>query len=82
MATDRWVCLEWHLRVAASGWAKLYVDGAEVTALTAPQNTQPNPTLGAIGFGLVAPPGSSATAARDLFLDDIIVDNSPIGCAK
>src|SRR5262249_37561561 len=81
MPTDRWVCLEWHLRVATGGWAKLYLDGVEVTALTAAQNTLPTPTLGEIGLGLVAAPGSAA-AARDLWLDDVIVDNSPIGCAK
>jgi hypothetical protein len=82
MPTDRWVCLEWHLHVASGGYAKLFVDGAEVTALTASQNTLPNPTLGELSLGLVAPAALTATAARDVWFDDLAVDNSPIGCDK
>jgi hypothetical protein len=82
MPSDRWVCLEWHLHVATGGYAKLYVDGVEVTALTASQNTLPNPTLGEVGIGLVAAPAGHATAARDVWFDDVIVDDSPIGCVK
>jgi hypothetical protein len=32
MPTDQWVCLEWHVHVAASGYAKAYVDGFAVDA--------------------------------------------------
>jgi hypothetical protein len=82
MPTDRWVCLEWYVRVSGdNGLAKLFVEGTEVTALTAFQSLQPAPTVGEIGFGLLSPPGTRA-AARELWLDEIAVDSSPIGCTK
>jgi hypothetical protein len=81
MPTDQWVCLEWHVHVAPSGYAKTYVDGVEVTALTAFENTQPSPTMGQIALGLIAT-ATTPTQARDYYFDDFAVDANPIGCAK
>jgi hypothetical protein len=81
MPTDQWVCLEWRVHSATSGNAKLLVNSTEVTALSGTQNTLPSPALGEIGFGLIAFPPTS-TAARDVWFDDIIVDNKAIGCTQ
>jgi hypothetical protein len=81
MATEQWVCLEWHVHVGASGYAKLYMEGVEVTALTAAQNTQPLPTVGQIALGLIATAATPA-AGREIWFDDLAVDFNPIGCAK
>jgi hypothetical protein len=79
--TEEWVCLEWHVRVASNGFAQAFVNGAEATALSGPQNLLPNPTIGEIGLGLTATaPGNAA--ARDLWFDDLAVGAGPVGCAQ
>jgi hypothetical protein len=80
LPTSRWTCLEWHIRIGAGGFAKAYIDGTEVTALSSSQNTQASPPLGSIALGLLAP--AQAANARDVWLDDIIVDGNPIGCDR
>jgi hypothetical protein len=78
VGSNGWVCLEWHLRAASSGFANASIDGVEATALNGPQNLLPGPALGEIGFGLV---GSAKSAAREIWLDDIAVGSGPIGCS-
>ena len=53
MPTNQWVCLEWHIHSATDGFAKAYVNGNEVSALTIVQPLQPSPTFSAVGIGLV-----------------------------
>jgi polysaccharide lyase-like protein len=79
MPTNTWVCLEWHVQVANTGFAKLLVDGAEVTALSGTQDTQPSPTVSLLAIGLISSPANSV-AARDVWFDDLVIDNKPIGC--
>jgi hypothetical protein len=81
LPTNQWACLEWHIHVGTTGFAKAFVDGTEVTALSGTQNTEPSPTLGAIGIGLISYPSNNVNA-RDVWFDDIIVDANPIGCSQ
>jgi hypothetical protein len=81
MPTDRFVCLEWRIKESTNGYARLFLEGTEVTALSTNQSTQPNPRLGLVGLGLIAFP-SGNVQARDVWFDDIIIDDKPIGCAK
>jgi len=81
LPASQWACLEWHIHVSTTGFAKAFVNGTEVTMLSGTQNTQPSPTLGAIGIGLISFPSNNVNA-RDVWFDDIIVDANPIGCSK
>jgi hypothetical protein len=75
--TNGWVCLEWHIRAAASGFTEPSVNGITATALTGTQSLAISPTLGEIGIGLIA---SGNSAARDLWIDDVAVGSGPVGC--
>ncbi len=79
MPTNQWVCLEWHIHSATDGFAKAYVNGAEVSALTFVEPLAPSPAFSAVGIGLA---GTAASAEHDIYLDDFAVDKYPIGCTK
>jgi hypothetical protein len=81
MPTNQWVCLEWRIKESTNGYARVFVEGTEVSALSGNQSTQPTPPLGLVGIGLIAFP-STSVAARDVWFDDVIIDNHPIGCVK
>jgi hypothetical protein len=69
------------VQVATSGRTRLFVDGAEVTAVEGIEDTQPSPGIAAFGLGMVADP-TTAISARDIWFDELIVDTQPIGCLK
>jgi hypothetical protein len=79
MPTNQWVCLEWHLHIAASGYGELYVNGAAVSALAVSQALLPSPTVAEIGLGFVS---TTPAAAREAYFDDFAVDKYSIGCTK
>jgi hypothetical protein len=79
MPTNQWVCLEWHIHSATEGFAKAYVNGAEVSSLTLVEPLAPSPAFSAVGIGLA---GTTASAEHDIYLDDFAVDKYPIGCTK
>jgi hypothetical protein len=81
LPTNQFVCIEWRIKESTNGYAHAFVENSEVTALSPNQSTQPDPRVGLVGLGLIAFP-SKAVAARDVWFDDIIVDDNPIGCTK
>jgi len=83
MARDRWVCLEWTVAFGASGTTALTVDGVTANGLSGAQNLAPTPAIGQVGLSLIAQaPAAAGIAARDVWIDELIVDTQPIGCSK
>jgi hypothetical protein len=81
---DRWFCVEWHVHMASSGYAALSIDGNPVPGLQSANtfDTTNSPIYDWLVVGLDSASASSGIPARDLWLDEIILDNKPIGCAK
>jgi hypothetical protein len=82
--TGRWLCVEWSVDTApvaaVSQGTRLWLDGTQV--LDVRESTTPAAMpLGVVDFGLLVatPP---AGVPIDLWIDDVIVDFAPIGCAK
>jgi hypothetical protein len=80
---EQWVCVEWDVTLGSSsnhnGNSALTVDGTVAPGLSAAQSLYGNPTINQFGLALV---GGPHTPARDLWIDELIVDKNPIGCAK
>lgn len=82
-AAATWNCVEWELDPPASGTtttnSDVWIDGAEVSSLHL-TNT-PMSDLEVLGFGIGFFQVSSLPAA-DVWIDDIYVDTSRVGCDK
>jgi len=77
LQTDAWVCLELSLDVQATdGTAALEVNGDEVLSGTG-LATQPEQPISVV---VVEAQPTSDTAGVDLYLDDLVVATTPIGC--
>jgi hypothetical protein len=81
---DRWFCVEWQIHLATTGYTIVNIDGAPVTGLQANNtfDTTNTPNYDWLVVGLDSGPQASGIPARDLWLDEIILDNKPIGCAR
>jgi hypothetical protein len=66
-----WFCYEWHVTTSAT---TIYKDGVQLTDIKAPGIT--GGTSLSLGFQRFA----TATAAADLWIDDVAVNTSQIGC--
>jgi hypothetical protein len=86
MPTNTWVCLEWNVQlgtssgspngstalgVGASGTLANNLSGAQPLFSSTPINT--------IGLMLI---GGAGAPARDVWMDEVIIDTQPIGCTK
>ena len=84
MPTDRWVCLEWEVQLGTAamnnGSTALSVDGVAANGLGGAQplwgGTNP---INTFTLSLLALPG---TPPRDLWMDELVIDTKPIGCAN
>jgi hypothetical protein len=80
---EQWVCIEWDVTLGTSsnhnGNTTLTVEGNVASGLGAAQPLYGNPAINQIGLALV---GGAHTPARDLWIDELIIDSKPIGCAK
>jgi hypothetical protein len=79
MPTNQWVCLEWEVQAGSSGYTNLTVNGTAANGLTGTQNLGGSPSIAQFGLALIA---TGNVAARDLWLDELVVDSAPIGCTK
>jgi hypothetical protein len=81
---DRWFCVEWQLHLNASGYTIMKLDGNPVTGLQAANtfDTTNSPTYDWLVIGLDTGANANGVPSRDLWLDEIIFDNKPIGCAR
>ncbi len=76
---DTWFCVEWQLQrggTTASGSTRTWLNGTELTDVAA------TPThVGALDFLFVGYTSDRTTAAT-IYLDELIVDDAPIGCSE
>lgn len=79
--TNRWFCLEYALRIGATGYVRASVDGTAIADFAASQSTTATPAIGTLFVGLSVY-ASANVAARDLWIDEIVIDNKPIGCTQ
>jgi hypothetical protein len=77
--TGRWFCAEWHIHIATNGAADLQLDGQSVAGLSGSVDTTNPVAYDWLVFGLDE--GASGPA-RQIWLDELAMDNKPIGCAK
>jgi hypothetical protein len=79
---DQWICVEWEIKIAADGGAHLSIDG--VPAGAKPDiagDLSSSPALGELAFGLGTYAGGDGDVpARDLWLDELVVSPTPVGC--
>jgi hypothetical protein len=82
-ASSAWNCIEWEVTQPTGGSGvgqmTVWVDGGAIGGLTLP--SVPMSDLGELAFG-ISFFQVSAQPQYELWIDDIFVDTSPIGCAK
>lgn len=74
---DRWVCMELHVHIGATGSVELFVDGQPLLAQLAVDTRPPTGELSRMRVGI---PSKPAAIPGDLYIDDLVVDTAPIGC--
>jgi hypothetical protein len=78
---NRWVCLEWNVKLAQSGFAKPSVDGVELGALSRIEDTSSTPAASELIIGIAAQAAANI-GARDLWIDDLVIDPARTGCTN
>jgi hypothetical protein len=81
IATDRWVCVEWEVKLDKAGLVNVWVDGTALTALSGAQDLSSNPAVGELHLGLAAQ-ASVNIPARDVWMDEVAVGTTRIGCGQ
>jgi hypothetical protein len=77
---NQWVCVEFEL--SSTLGAHVWLDDPQVEVLSAPAaSTAFSPALGQLTLGGFYS-SAAGSPAVDLWIDDVIVDPNPIGCAK
>jgi hypothetical protein len=82
LALDKWVCIEWEVDTGTPNQLHAWVDGQPVTALDLMQPTTAAQPIGVFSVGLGIFPPNTSPIALDAWVDDVIFDHAPIGCAK
>jgi hypothetical protein len=76
----QWFCVEWEVDFTAPQQSKLWLDGNPLTDLTTAQATESNPPLGIVNIGTLLYYPTTNLPAYDMWIDDVVIDNKPIGC--
>lgn len=77
---DQWFCAEWSAIEGSKGATTLKINDVAVTGLSNPVNTMATPPFDQLALGLISTVPN--TPKRELWIDEVIIDGSPIGCAK
>lgn len=77
MPRDRWVCLELRVEVASAGTVQMFVDGASAASFSADTNLSRPYSTFYIGISYR---GSSQTGTANVYMDEIVLSRSRIGC--
>jgi hypothetical protein len=77
--TGRWVCVEWHIHLASNGTSTVSLDDQAIAGLSAPQDTTDSPLYDLLVLGLEST-DVGGPPARDLWMDEVVLDDKPIGC--
>jgi len=77
--TGQWVCLSMSIpQTASTGTVKVFVDDMEVTDVTA--NGVGTPSMSHIYIGVDWVNNSSSVPANDIWVDEIVINDSPVPC--
>ena len=79
---DSWVCIEWEVYTGTPNQLHVWVNGQPVPALDLTQPTTAATPIGRFSVGLALYPPNTSPIALDAWIDDVIFDHAPIGCAK
>jgi hypothetical protein len=82
LGAGQWVCVEWEVTVGVSGISHLWVEDQPVAGVGQPVNSVP-PSGGPfdqVAVGLVTSLGG--TTARQIWIDEVMIDSNRITCAK
>ncbi|HEX9101666.1 MAG TPA: hypothetical protein VF997_05660, partial [Polyangia bacterium] len=79
---DQWTCVEWQVDTGTPNQLHAWVNGQQVPALNLMQTTNPATPIGIFAVGFAIYPPDTSAIALDVWVDDIIFDHAPIGCAK
>ncbi|MCU1278268.1 MAG: secreted hydrolase, partial [bacterium] len=79
---DAWVCIEWQVDTGTPNQLHAWINGQPVTALDLMQPTTAAQPIGLLSVGLGIFPPNTSSIALDAWVDDVIFDHAPIGCAK
>ncbi|MCU1283184.1 MAG: hypothetical protein JWM53_6730, partial [bacterium] len=75
----RWFCLEWQIHFDVNrGGSSLWLDGQPLTLPAGFENTAPTPFYDNLRIGAE----NTSTTATDLWLDDVAVASTRIGCGS
>jgi hypothetical protein len=77
---DQWFCVEWSVVEGQKGATSVKVNDQTLSGLTMAVNTMATPAFDQLALGLISTVAN--TPARELWIDEVIIDASPIGCAK
>jgi hypothetical protein len=77
---NTWVCVEWDVHVGKTGYVRLSVGGSVLSSPAINGDITSTPPLGELALGLVSQAGSTAVAPRELWIDDLVVSPSAVGC--
>jgi hypothetical protein len=77
--TDRWVCLEFEVKVGTPGELHVFVDDQEYVDLARTLNTATSPPAGTLSFGLLH---EHPSPVHTVWLDEVAVDNQRVGCER
>jgi hypothetical protein len=81
--TQAWTCAEWYVHFASPGSLTVSINGKLLSDAEVEDLTLSSPPVGWLLFG-GSQGGSDATTvlpAFDFWMDDLVVDPNPIGCA-
>jgi hypothetical protein len=79
---NSWTCIEWQVETGTPNQVHVWIDGVKVPQLDLMETTTATPAIGALYVGLAMYPPNSSTVAVDAWIDDVIFDQSAIGCVK
>jgi hypothetical protein len=82
LRSDDWMCLEWEVHGGGAGAVKLWVDDQPVAGLGTPVSTTPSAgePLDEVGVGLLS--NVAGTRAREIWIDEVMIDSVRITCAR
>jgi hypothetical protein len=76
---DQWFCVEMEVPTAGGPHPRLWINGNDITPANAVTVNQSS--LMEVAFGVLFP-GTATAGAFDVWLDEVAIDSSPIGCTR
>jgi hypothetical protein len=82
MPTRRWACLEYEVHVGTSGTIRVWLDDGATPVLGVAEDITPSPPIAKVGIGLRADDVMNDQAGVDLWIDEVAIADTRIGCTQ